>query len=153
MLISGYADYNDYMTSLAASHADIQDSSYGSEDRVLHALKNGKYPLMVWDAPDMSHQGSEDSFSEIWSAGIEVVKVTDRQAFDKQEGLLDDCLNIIRDVRNKLIEDADDNGWDIDISRMRMTPVRSDLLDNAWGWRLDFTFEATMGYCDTSKFE
>ncbi len=153
-MISSYQDYIDYFAGLATSHVDIKGFAKGSDAELMSELKDREdNPVLILETPDIRSEGSEDDLSERWSGAVEVVTSISADDYDEQHTALDAMLPIIRDIRNKIIYDAEDNDWEIDIRALPIVPVQSVLLDNYWGWRLDFTLQLDTGYCDQSKFQ
>ena len=152
-MISTYNDYIDYFSALAVSHVDINGFVKGLDAEMHSELKDRvDDPVMVLESPDIRPGGTADSLYETWSCAMEIVGHTTIDDYDEHQAILNAMLIITKDIRNKIFRDAEDNDWEIDPHRFTIVPVVSVMLDNYFGWRLDFSFEVAAGYCDDSKF-
>lgn len=152
-MINTYTGFNQYIAGLASSHKEIADHIYGDTDHIISHLENADFPIAIWESPSIGHVGDEDSLGEIWACSIQFVASQSTDDYDEEKKALDTCLSIARDFRNKLLYDAEDMGFEIDVRIMKIDPIQSVFANNYWGWSLELAISMPSAACDLSNFE
>lgn len=144
-MISGYKEFVDYFRGLAEAHTTIADFVVGGSERILNReLSRITYPVMWLEHPDISpyYKGGANArfigaFAILYNAPAD--------DWEKEEADLDASLAICFSIINKMVEDAEEGRFHLDMDDIEINHKGRWSGDNDWGWRVGF---AIGGYID-----
>lgn len=159
MAVNTYSTYKTFFKTLATSNIAIQDFTLGDSQRIIGDSRSDlAYPCLWLESPDMTVSDNKGgNFTGIFDGAFSILKNVPPDDYDAQDQAMEDtyliALQAISYMLNKRRGRADSPEFTLDLNSIRMNPIASILVDNCYGWRVEFRFQENIGICfDASKW-
>lgn len=142
-----FAEHVHFFKECAEAHCYIRDFFHGNFDKILNAeLSTIKSPYLALEDPEISFF-DEDNVFERHSGSFLILSHVDTDEWKHQDYVMSQTYIIARQLIKKFIRFAEDCGFDMELSSLRLSPCRGLHHDNDHGWRVDYSFAFTEQMC------
>lgn len=152
-MITGYKSYVNYFRRLAQRHTVVVDFVVGGAERILNRMRQEiRYPICWLEVPDVTLY-EKGGLKAIYNGAFLILANAEKDDWDMEETDLDVCLQACYDFINQMVEDAEEELFDMDLKSISVTHKGKWSSDNDWGWRVEFEIIALIDCLTEEAFE
>lgn len=151
-MINDFKTYENYFRHLAAINKRIKYFQAGDSEKIIASLKDlAEYPLLWMESPSFSHFDAGGLQTNIDGA-IVIMDQANVDDYVAEAAIMDDVFDICQEIIAKMMVDAEDDLFDLNLSTVNLEPIESYIHDNGFGWRMTFNLSSAKDDCLTSEF-
>jgi hypothetical protein len=140
-----YKDFITYLTSLASSHKQIQDTIVADyEDIVSRQRTTMKYPCFWVESPRATFIGDSDSLVQSWSGAFVILTTAGRTPLEQLDHL-EEAYKIARSIILRIQHEVDEGiVYSFRLNNRTLEAINPIFDDNSQGWRFSFEIVTTI---------
>jgi hypothetical protein len=160
MAVNSFASYKEYFENLVAKNKALKSFYLGDSERIISKQRSEiEYPCLWLESPSIPFRDAKsDNPQADFIAAFSILSnvATDDEA--AQDQAMQDNFLIAIEVISRMIRDrrgrSDDPMFNLDINSIHMDPINSMMVDNDYGYRVEFKLNNNINLCyDSSKWE
>jgi hypothetical protein len=159
MAVNSYSTYKSFFQTLAANNIALQDFVLGDSQRIIGDSRSEiSYPVLWLESPDMKVMDNKASnFLGEFTGAFSILDNIPPDDYTAQDAAMESTYQIALQAISYMLKNRrgriDSPEFTLDLNSITLNPIASLLVDNCYGWRVEFRFTENIGICyDASKW-
>ncbi len=152
-MYSTYEQLVAYFKALPTVVSDLRGATVGHDEEI-EALQNTRilYPHLWVETPDVKFVGTDVNPATRYYFNIAVIANEPMQKAEEGNAKLSATLMVMQSVWARLLQDADEELFDLVLQEGDGDPIRQWSADNAYGWRLRIALDLPRYECAVAPY-
>jgi hypothetical protein len=159
MAVQSFETYKEYFKDLADKHKGINSFVMGDSERII-GMQRSKiaYPNLWLESPDISIKDNKsDNPQGDFKGALNIITNCKTDNYEQQDAAMETNFQLAVDVISRMIRDrigrSENPMFNLDLNSIQMMPINSMMIDNDFGWRVEFLLNNNVLFCyDSAKW-
>jgi hypothetical protein len=160
MAVESFVTYKNYFKDLSDKNKAIAFFVMGDSERIIGMQRSKiSYPCLWLESPDISVKDNKsDNVQGDFRGAFNIISHAKTDDYEAQDSAMETNFQIASEVISRMVKDRrgrepDSPMFNLDLSSIVMLPINSMMIDNDFGWRVEFLINNNLNFCyDSTKW-